>query len=254
VTLAYRSDGEGDTPVLVLSGGLGTTTTMWEPQLPAFTERYRVLRVDHPGHGASPVPDGPVTVERIARALLALLDELGIARASFVGLSLGGMVGQWLGANAADRIDGLVLACTGASLGAPEVFAERAALVRAEGTGVVLDGARERWFTPASRDAPLARIILDELRAMSAEGYAACCEAVGAFDFHAELHRVALPTLVIFGEEDSVTPPDVIDALTSGIPDVRATGIPRAAHLANVEQPDEFSAAVLSHLEERLAA
>lgn len=254
MTLAYREDGAPDAPVLVLSGGLGTTTTMWEPQLPAFTEHYRVLRVDHPGHGASPEPDGPVTVERIGRGVLALLDELGVPNVAFAGLSLGGMVGQWLGANAADRIDGLVLACTGASLGVPAVYLERAAIVRAEGTDVVLDGARERWFTPAFRDAPLARAILEELRAMNVEGYAACCEAVGAFDFRDELHRIAPPALVIFGEEDSVTPAEVVDALTSGIPRARAMGIAHAAHLANVEQPEAFSAAVLSYLDERMAA
>jgi 3-oxoadipate enol-lactonase len=251
--LAYELDGPDDAPVLVLSGSLGTTTAMWDAQLPVFAAHHRVLRVDHPGQGRSPVPDGGVAVEDIARALVELLDELGIARAAFCGVSLGGMVGQWLGANEPERIERLVLACTRASLGGPEMFA-RAELVRREGVGVVLAGAAERWFTPAFRESAAARRTLDDLRDMSADGYAACCEAVGSFDFHADLHRIAPPTLVLFGEEDPVTPPDVIAELVTGIPGARSIGIARAAHLANVEQPEAFSAAVLSHLQEGAAA
>jgi 3-oxoadipate enol-lactonase len=254
VKLAHRSDGAPNAPALVLSGGLGTTTAMWDAQVAAFADRYRVLRVDHPGHGDSPVPDGPVTVERIGRAVLGILDELEVARASFCGFSLGGMVGQWLGANAAGRIDRLVLACTGASLGTAAFYRERAELVRREGVEPVVAGARERWFTPAFRDSAEARSIIDALRAVPPEGYAACCEAVGDFDFRAELQRVRPPTLVLFGEHDPVTSPETIDALATGIPYARAAEITGAAHLANVEQPEAFSAAVLSHLEERVTA
>lgn len=251
--LAYRDEGPTHAAVVVFLGGLGTTTTMWEPQLPTFAERYRVLRVDLPGHGASLLPDEPVTVAGIGGGICTLIDELDLARVSFVGLSLGGMVGQWLGANAPERLEGLVLACTGAALGSPDVYAERAALVRAEGTAVVLDGARERWFTPAFRDAPPARAIIDELRDLCPDGYAACCEAVGAFDFRDELRRIATPSLAIFGAEDTVTTSGVRETLASGIPHVRTIAVERAAHLANVEQPYAFSAAVLSHLHERAA-
>jgi len=252
--LAYCLDGVDDAPVLVLSGGLGTTTAMWDAQMPAFAPSHRVLRIDHPGHGRSPVPDGRVAVDDIGRALVELLDELGIAQADFCGLSLGGMVGQWLGANAPERIERLVLACTGASLGTLEAYAERAELVRREGVEVVLDGAGERWFTPAFRDSAAALRILEELRDTPAEGYAACCEAVGAFDFRADLHRIVPPTLLLFGEEDTVTPAAVVEELETGIPRARSFGIARAAHLANVEQPVAFSAAMLSHLQERVAA
>ena len=246
--LASRIDGSVSAPVLVLSGGLGTTTAVWDAQLAALTARFRVLRHDLPGHGESPVPDGPVSVEAIGRGVLALLDEFAAGPAAFCGLSLGGMVGMWLGANAPDRIDRLVLACTGASLGTPEMYAERSVLVRREGMGVTLDGARERWFTPAFRDSPAARRILEDLCAVPAEGYAACCEAVGRFDFREELAAVASPTLVVYGEDDPVTPPPVVDELAEGIPGARRVGIPQAAHLANVEQPEAFNAAVLSHL------
>ena len=252
--LGSRVDGADDAPPVVLSGALGTTTSMWRAQLPALTPSYRVLRHDLPGHGDSPLPAGRVTVAGIGAAVLDLLDDLGVARVCFCGISLGGMVGMWLGAHAPERIDRLVLACTGASLGTPETYAERAAAVRARGTEITVEGARERWFTPAFRDSPDARRILDELRAVPREGYAACAEAVGAFDFHAELADVAAPTLVIHGADDPVTPPMVVDALVDGIPGARRIAIADAAHLANVEQPDAFSAAVMSHLGERAAA
>jgi 3-oxoadipate enol-lactonase len=246
---AHRSDGADDAPVLVLSGSLGTTTAMWDPQIAAFARHYRVLRIDHPGHGDSPVPTAPVTVEGIARDLLALLDELDIDRVDFCGLSLGGMVGQWLGANAPDRISRLVLACTGASLGEPGAYAARAELVRREGTGILIDGARERWFTPAFRDTLAAQRILDSLRTMSPQGYAACCKAVGTFDFRGDLQRIQPPTLVLYGEDDPVTTSEILDKLAT-IRRARRRGIAHAAHLANVEQPEAFSAAVLSHLQE----
>lgn len=254
MTLASRIDGPADAPLLVLSGGLGTTTSVWRAQLPGLTERFRVLRYDLPGHGGSPVPAGPVSVAEIGSAVLGLLDGLEATRASFCGLSLGGMVGMWLGANAPDRIERLVLACTGASLGTREAYAQRAAAVRADGVRITVDGARERWFTPAFRDSAEARRILDELRTISAEGYAACAEAVGEFDFHAELAAIRPATLVVHGEDDPVTPPAVVDALVEGIPGARRRAIAHAAHLANVEQPDAFTAAVLSHLEQKAAA
>lgn len=253
MTLAHALDGPDEAPVVVLSGGLGTTMRMWDAQLAALTRDHRVLRVDHPGHGASPPPTGPVGIERIARGVLALLDGLRVPRASFCGLSLGGMVGQWLGANAPDRIDRLVLACTGARLGTPEQYRERAELVRREGIEAVVGGAAERWFTPAFRDSAAARSILDALRAMPAEGYAACCEAVGAFDFRADARRIAPPTLVLVGVEDTVTTPESLAPLLE-IPGVRRVDVPHAAHLANVEQPEAFSAAVLAHLHAREAA
>jgi 3-oxoadipate enol-lactonase len=254
VTLAYRLDGSEDAPVLILSPSLGTTTAMWDQQIGPFAASFRVLRHDHPGHGASPPPEGPVSVESIARGVLALLDELDISRASFCGLSLGGMVGMWLGANAADRIDRLMLCCTGASIGTPEGYRERAELVRAEGVAGTLPGAAERWFTPPFRNSAAARRLLDELATISVDGYADCCEAVGLFDFRTDLHRIAPPTLVVSAEDDAVTPPSAGAELAGGIPDATLVTILDAAHLANVEQPESFAAAILSHLEERPAA
>jgi 3-oxoadipate enol-lactonase len=234
----------------VLSPSLGTTTALWDSTLDAFTPRYRVLRHDLPGHGGSPVPDNSVTVETIAGEVVGLLDELGAERVAFCGVSIGGMVGMWLGANAPDRIGRLAVACSGAKLGRTEDYHARAELVRGEGTGAIVEATRGRWFTEQFREAPEAERILDELRTISPDGYAACCEAVAAWDFREELGRVTPPTLALFGAEDPLTTPEVRETLASGIPQIHTLEIENAGHLANVEQPREFAQAVLAHLDE----
>jgi 3-oxoadipate enol-lactonase len=254
VKLGYRVDGRVGAPALVLSPSLGTTVSLWQPQLDELARDFRVIRHDHPGHGISPLPSGQVTVAAIAEGVVGILDELGLPQASFCGISLGGMVGMWLGANVPERIDRLALAATGASLGTPAMYTERAALVRAEGTSAVAEGARERWFTPAFAHSAEADRILAELVEVPAVGYAACCEAVGAFDFHADLHRIPAPTLVVVGDEDPVATPETTDTLLQGIPNARLLSVPCAGHLVNVEQPDAFTGALLAHLEERTPA
>jgi 3-oxoadipate enol-lactonase len=226
---------------VALLGGLGTTTRIWKAQLEATSD---ALAFDLPGHGAEPPAGDAVTIAAIGASLLDRLPE----RFSFCGVSMGGMVGMWIAANAPDRVERLVVACTGAKLGRREDYDARAALVRSEGVGVVVEAARDRWFTPSFRESPEARIVLDELATMSPEGYAACCEAVGAADLRDDLPRIPVPVLAIFGDEDTVTPPAVRDELASGIHDVRAVRIAGAAHLACVEQPEAFTAAVLDHL------
>jgi 3-oxoadipate enol-lactonase len=226
---------------VALLGGLGTTTRIWTAQLEATSD---ALAFDLPGHGAEPTAGDAVTIAAIGASLLDRLPE----RFSFCGVSMGGMVGMWIAANAPDRVERLVVACTGAKLGRREDYDARAALVRSEGVGVVVEAARDRWFTPSFRESPEARIVLDELATMSPEGYAACCEAVGAADLRDDLPRIPVPVLAIFGDEDTVTPPAVRDELASGIHDVRAVRIAGAAHLACVEQPEAFTAAVLDHL------
>jgi 3-oxoadipate enol-lactonase len=247
VKLGYRSDGPEDAPPLVLSPALGTTPSVWDEQVRALADEYRIVRHELP-------EDAPVTIADIAAGVTEILDELNVERASFCGISLGGMVGMWLGANAPERIDRLVLACTGASLGTPQLYAERAALVRAEGTSALVEGARARWFTPAFARSPRAERVLAELAEIPAESYAASCEAVGAFDFHGELHRIVPPTLVISGEGDPMTPPETIETLLRSIPDARPLVIHEASHLANVEQPEAFSAGLLAHLQQRAVA
>jgi 3-oxoadipate enol-lactonase len=242
--LGHRVDGPEDAAVLVLSPSLGTTTSLFDSQLSALARRFRVVRHDLPGHGASPLPEGPVSVEDIARDVLVLLDELGIERASFCGVSIGGMVAMWLGAHAPERVERLTLCCTGAKLGSRDDYKARAALVLREGTGVMVPGARERWFLPEHRDTPDAQRILAELAAIPPAGYAACCEAVSEWDFRDELPSVAARTTLLFGDHDSVTTADVRETLVRGIARARALSIP-GAHLANVDNPEAFTAAVL---------
>jgi 3-oxoadipate enol-lactonase len=213
----------------VLLGGLGTTTRMWEQQFGVLDD---AVALDLPGHGTAPDPDGAVSIESIARDVLDAVP----GRFAFVGMSIGGAVGMWLGAHAPERIERLLLACTAAKLGDRDDYHARAAHVREHGTAPLVDGARARWFTPRFRDDPRAEAILDDLRGISRAGYAACAEAVGDWDFREQVRQIAVPALVVYGRDDPVTPPDV-RAQLAHLPSVDITG----AHLACVESPDEFN-------------
>lgn len=236
--LHHRFDGPETAPVLVFANSIGTTLELWDAQVPAFAGPFRMLRYDQLGHGRSEVPPGPYTIELLGRELLALLDELGVERFSFCGLSLGGAVGMWLGANAGDRLDRLVLAGTSAYFGPPERWSERAETVRAEGMAPLADATMDRWFTPAFVGANLFR---QTFLAAPPEGYAACCDALSVWDFRGELGSISAPTLVLVGSEDPATPPDQAQLMADGIPGADLTVIPEAAHLLNVEQPDVFN-------------
>jgi 3-oxoadipate enol-lactonase len=246
VRLHHRIDGPESAPVLVFANSIGTTLELWDAQVPAFAGPFRMLRYDQLGHGRSEVPPGPYSVELLGRELLALVDELGIERFSFCGLSLGGAVGMWLGANAGDRLDRLVLAATSAYFGPPERWIERAATVRAEGMEPLADATMGRWFTPAfTGAAPIRQTFV----ATPPEGYAACCEALRDWDFRTELGSISAPTFVLAGSADPATPPEQAQLIADGIPGARLTVIPDAAHLLSVEQADLFNRAVHEHLE-----
>lgn len=250
MTLAHRFDGPANAPVLVLPSSLGTTRELWQPQVETFARVFRVLRYEHRGHGDSPVTPGPYTMEELARDALALLDELGLERVSWCGISLGGMVGMWLGANAPHRFDALVLACTSARVPAPGAYRERAAVVRGRGLEPVADAVVGKWFTAETfRERPeLPARFRDLLVATPPEGYAGCCEALAGWDFRHDLAQVAVPTLVIAADEDQATPAGDTDLLAERIPGARLVTLAGAAHLANVERPREFADAALAHL------
>ena len=231
----------GDGPTLVLIGSLGSELSIWEPQLPALGG-FRVVRVDLPGHGGSPVPDEPFAIADVGRAVLELVD----GRASLCGLSLGGLVATWIAAAAPERVARLVLACTRASFPPPEQWDERAALVRRDGTAAIAEAVLRRWFT-----APADPAVVERARAMllatPAEGYARCCEALRDADLGPDLPRIAAPTLVIAGAEDpTVTPADAA-ALADAIPGARHATIEHGAHLVSAERPAEFTQALLEH-------
>jgi 3-oxoadipate enol-lactonase len=248
VRLWHDLRGREDAPVVVLPCSLGTSRELWDASL--YTDRFRVLRYEHRGHGESDVPPGPYSMEELARDALGLLDELGVERVSWLGVSLGGMVGMWLAANAPERLDRIVLACTSARMPAPDAYRERAASVRERGLEPIADAVVERWFAPEAPEELPARFRAI-LVATPAEGYAGCCEALAAWDFRGELPRVAVPTLVIAGERDEATPAADTQLLADSIPGARLAVIRDAAHLANLERPREFAAAARSHLEDR---
>jgi 3-oxoadipate enol-lactonase len=234
----------------VLSNSLATTVEMWNPLLPLLSGRLRVVRYDARGHGRSPVPDGPYSIADLGGDVLALLDRLGIERASFCGISLGGMVAQWLGAHAPERLDRLVICCS-ASKVPSEPFIERAAEARAPGGPARLAPAVvERWLTPAfAREHPEVRQFLFEmLIATPGEGSAACCEAIAAMDLRPVLGAITAPTLVVAASEDPATPPAHGALIARNVTGARLTVIRGAAHLANLQAPGPVTAALLGHL------
>lgn len=248
--LHHAIDGPDDAPPLLLGGSLGTALELWGPQLPALTERFRLVRLDHRGHGSSPAPPGPYVIEDLGQDVLETMDELGLQRASWCGISIGGMVGQWLAIHAPERIDRLVLLCTSAHV--PSNWDERAETVRAAGSPEPLaDTVLGRWLTP-----PYAAANPDTvawLRAMlvgtDPEGYAGCCEAIGAMDLRADAGRIAAPTLVVGGAQDGSIPAEQGEALAVAVPGARFELLDPAAHLASVERADDVNRLIRDHLE-----
>ncbi len=244
-TLAYELDENASLPVLVLAHSLGVTRAMWDALLPTLRQRWRILRLDLRGHGESAQPDGPLSVEALGRDVLQLAERLEIGTFSFGGVSLGGLVGQWLGIHAAPRIEHLFLANTAMKFGEAAAWNARIALVREQGLAPVVAGTLERWFTAEFRTAhpqPVA-----EIRAMlercNPEGYVACCAAVRDADFRSSASRIRVRTLVIAGSSDPVSSASESQALAEQIPGAEYAELP-VAHLGCVERPEEFAAAM----------
>jgi 3-oxoadipate enol-lactonase len=250
VDVAYTIDGPEDAPTVVLSNSLGSTPAMWDPQFPALAERFRVVRYDHRGHGRSPVPPAPYELADLGADVIALLDRLGLERVHWCGLSLGGMVGMWMAINAPARIDRLVLCCTSARLGPPEMWADRAATVRAQGVDAIADAGIERWLSPGfiEREPEMAAEIRAMLVATPAEGYAACCGVIERMDQVPELGEIRAATLVIAAEDDPATPPEHGALIASTVPGAQLAVVKDARHLATIEQPAAMTELILGHL------
>jgi 3-oxoadipate enol-lactonase len=251
VAVHHVVSGRPDGPTVVFSNSLGSTHRMWDAQLPAFEERFRVVRYDTRGHGQSPVPEGPYTIDDLADDVVALLDTLGIERTHLVGLSLGGMTAMRVAARHPERVDRLAVLCTGAQLPPASGWTDRAATVRADGTAAVAESVVARWFTPDFLAAHPQQKALHEqmVTATPAEGYAACCEAIAALDLRADLAQITAPTLAIAGADDPATPPAKLAEIVAGLRDSRLLEVAPAAHLANVEQADTVTPALVDHLE-----
>ena len=248
--LAYELTGPETATALVLSNSLGTDRSLWDRQVLAFAERYRVLRYDTRGHGASAAPAGDYTIDRLGRDVLSLMDEAGLRQAHVCGVSIGGLTTLWLGIHAPDRVLRLVLANTAARVGSLEFWTERMRLVRTEGLEALAEVTMQRWFSERFRTADpamIARMRATMLR-VPAAGYLGCCAALRDADLRELAPRVQAPALVVTGAADVATPPAAGEALAAAIPGARLLAL-EAAHLANVEQAPAFTAAVLAFLE-----
>ncbi len=248
-TLRFRFDGPDAAPCVVLLSSLGATFEMWEPQVPRLAGFCRVLRLDHRGHGGSPAPAGPYTIGDLGRDVVGALDSLGVERAAFCGISLGGMVAMWVAAHHPERTTSLVLACTAPQLGPADAWVERAARARTTGTGALLDGLYERWFPAEVRkERPELRAeVASMVTSTDDEGYASCCEAIATMDLRPDLPRIQAPALVIAGTEDPVTPPATELALAQAL-GAGLVVLPGAGHVANLAATEEFTEAVVTHL------
>lgn len=250
VRLAYRIDGAEHLPALILSNSIGTDYGMWDGQVPELAQRYRVLRFDTRGHGASGVPHGPYSLDRLGHDVLELMDALQLSKAHFLGLSLGGFIGQWLAIHAPQRIDRLVLSNTAAWLGPANQWNERiASVLRDEGMRETAEMFLRNWF-PASMiaaDGPEVQRFRAMLHATDPHGVAGAYAAVRDFDLRRTITLIEAPTLVIAGRDDTVTSARHGEEIAAAIPGARLVMLP-GVHLSNIEQPGAFMQAVTSWL------
>ncbi|AJF69084.1 3-oxoadipate enol-lactonase [Streptomyces vietnamensis] len=244
--LHHRAEGPATAPVLLLGPSLGTSTALWDAVAPELSATHRVIRWDLPGHGRSPSSlIGPgATVADLARLVLDLADSLGVDRFSYAGVSLGGAVGLQLAAQHPERIDRLAVLCSSAHFDGSAMWQDRAETVRREGLEKLAATANARWFTPGFTVPEL----VEDHRSADPEAYAACCDALAAFDLRDRLREITAPTLVVAGREDPATPPAHLREIADAVPGAALTEIPGASHLAPAEQPEAVLAALRAHL------
>jgi len=242
VRLRYRLEGKPDAPVILFSNSLGTDLSMWDPQVRALGNEYGILRYDTRGHGLSSVPTSAFTQEDLGRDVLAVLDAAGVSRAYFCGISMAGQTGIWLGANAPERFERLMLCNTAAHIATPDTWNARIAAVRGGGMGAIVDATIGRWFTKRFIErapetiASVRRVFLDTPPA----GYIGCCEAIRDADLIMQAPQMGVPAMVISGAYDPGTTPAQGRVLSCMIPDSRYVELD-ASHITNIEVPDEFT-------------
>jgi 3-oxoadipate enol-lactonase len=237
--LFLTETGSSDGPAILFSNSLGTTHRMWDEVVAALAVDFRCIRYDTRGHGGSTHDGRPFTIEDLADDALALMDHLGLDSVHFAGLSLGGMTGQALAIRHPARLRSLTLMATSSHMPTQAAWAERAALVRREGTQAIVEATLQRWFTPAfiHSDSPALRRVRDEFVGIDRSGYAACCDVIGAMDLRPEIAAIRTPTAIIAGREDPATPVAMMEAIQQSIAGSRLTVLPDAAHLLAVERP-----------------
>jgi len=242
-------DGPERGPVLMLCNSLGTTLHMWDDQVEPFARRFRLVRYDRRGHGRSGAPNGPYTIDRLGKDALAVMDALGVDKVNWCGLSLGGMVGMWLGAHAPARLDRLILSNTACYMPGGGLWDQRIKAVREGGMAALADGILERWFTPKFRES--APGVMARMREMVLStppaGYAACCEAIRDMDQRESIRTISAPTLIIAGRHDPATNLEAAEFMLARIPGA-SLKVLDAAHISNVEQPRDYAETVLGFL------
>jgi 3-oxoadipate enol-lactonase len=245
-------EGPERAPVLMLSNSLGTNLHMWDEQVAPFTRHFRLVRYDRRGHGKSDAPKGPYSMERLGRDVLAILDHLRIDKINWCGLSMGGMVGMWLGAQAPQRIDKLILSNTTAYFADKAMWDARIKMVREKGLSAIVDANMERWFTKAFRERSPQAIagIREMFLATNIDGYIACGEAIRAMDHRPLLPKINAPSLVIAGRYDPATTLEAGEFIAQHMPNAKLAVL-ATAHIANMEQPKEYADTVLGFLLEK---
>ncbi len=248
-TIHVELEGPEHTPVLMLSNSLGTNLHMWDEQAGDFAEHFRLIRYDRRGHGQSGVPAGPYSMERFGKDVIAVLDALDIERTNWCGLSMGGMVGQWLGANAPDRVEKLVLSNTNFYYADKAPWQDRIKFVSEKGLDALVDANMQRWFTEDFRkNAPQTMARMKGMFvATKVPGYIGCCEAIRDMDFRDSNPSIGAPTMVIVGAKDPATPPSAGEAIAKQIVGAKLVSLD-AAHISNMEQPQAYTEAVLDFL------
>lgn len=247
----YATFGDARKPAIIFSNSLGTNYQMWQPQINFFKKEYLIICYDTRGHGASTAPQGPYSIEQLGTDVVNLLDHLNIQKASFCGISMGGLTGQWLAIHHPERFNHVIVCNTAAKIGQEQAWNDRAQLVREQGLKPIAETAASRWFTePFIRsNTAIVESLSNDLGAGSPEGYASCCEALAKADVREQLKNITVPTLVVAGQKDPVT--TVADAQYI-INNVRSSSLfeINASHISNIEQPKAFNQAVQSFLQQ----
>ncbi len=255
IWMNYELSGKKGGLVVVLSHSLSCNLLMWNPQIDALNPYFRVLRYDTRGHGNTDAPSGSYTLELLAEDAIGLLDALDMDRVAFVGLSMGGMIGQCLALNYPHRLKSLVLCDTASVIPAEAqpVWQERLDKVSTNGMEAVYEETLERWFTPAflRREPPMVKLIREQILATSVAGYAGCAEAIRRLNYLDQISRIKTPTLIMVGEDDPGTPVSAAKAMYERILGSNLVILPSARHLSNVEQSEDFNAALLKFLKDQ---
>jgi 3-oxoadipate enol-lactonase len=249
--IRYEASNPEGGPTVILGASLGTDRFMWREQVQLLPRTWNVVAFDLRGHGASPVGSETPSIDDFADDVISIADDLGVDRFAFCGLSIGGVIGQSLGARYPDRLNSLVLASTGLTILSRQALVERAARVLDEGMSWIADVSAPRWFTERFRmDHPeIVEAKMDHIRHMAARGYSDACLALAGFDGHDVAPLISVPTLVLSGEDDAATPPAGCAELAAAIPGSELRSLPGCAHLCNVEQPELFTKLVQRHVE-----